>query len=85
MATRTDLFIDNIRTVLGKEELNSREVHSKLIDLKIRGRTRRRIPTYRQIVVLLKSNPQFLLVKEERLPRGRKLRVWRNKNEKEND
>lgn len=80
MATRTDLFIANIATVLGKEELNSREVHSRLIDLKVRGRTRRRIPTYRQIVVLLKGNPQFLLVKEEKLPRGRKLRVWRNRD-----
>tara|TARA_R110002020_G_scaffold128119_3_gene287275 strand:+ start:2286 stop:2537 length:252 start_codon:yes stop_codon:yes gene_type:complete len=80
MATRTDLFINNIVTVLGKEELNSREVHSRLIDLKVRGRTRRRIPTYRQIVVLLKGNPQFLLVKEEKLPRGRKLRVWRNRD-----
>lgn len=80
MATRTDLFIANIATVLGKEELNSREVHSRLIDLKVRGRTRRRIPTYRQIVVLLKGNPQFVLVKEEKLPRGRKLRVWRNRD-----
>ena len=80
MATRTDLFINNIITVLGEEELNSREVHSRLIDLKVRGRTRRRIPTYRQIVVLLKGNPKFVLVKEEILPRGRKLRVWRNKD-----
>jgi|TARA_R100000900_G_scaffold145663_1_gene132137 hypothetical protein len=80
MATRTDLFINNIVTVLGKEELTSREVHSKLIDLKVNGRTRRRIPTYRQIVVLLQGNPKFIKVKEEKLPRGRKLRVWRNRD-----
>ena len=44
------------------------------------GRTRRRIPTYRQIVVLLQGNPKFIKVKEEKLPRGRKLRVWRNRD-----
>ena len=80
MGTRTDKYIENIVTVLGEEELNSREVHDRIIDLKVRGRRRRLVPTYRQVVVLLQGNPKFIMVKEEKLARGRKLRVWRNKN-----
>ena len=80
MGTRTDLFIDNIRRVLGEEELTSREVHEKILHLKVNGRTRRRVPTYHQVVSLLKSNPNFIMVTEENQPRGRKLRIWRNKN-----
>jgi len=81
MGTRTDKFINNIITVLADEELTSREVHDKIIDMKVRGRTRRLVPTYRQVVVLLAGNPKFVMVTERKLPRGRKLRVWRNKNE----
>tara|TARA_R110002012_G_scaffold299778_1_gene499056 strand:- start:2367 stop:2618 length:252 start_codon:yes stop_codon:yes gene_type:complete len=80
MGTRTDKYINNIITVLGEEELTSREVHDKIIDLKVNGRTRRLVPTYRQVVVLLQGNPKFVMVTERKLPKGRKLRVWRNKN-----
>lgn len=81
MATRTDAYINNIVTVLGEDELTSREVHDRIKDLKVKGRTRRLVPTYSQVVTLLGGNPKFVKVIERELPRGRKLRVWRNRND----
>jgi len=80
MGTRTDKYINNIITVLGEDELTTREVHERIRNLKVKGKTRRLVPTYGQVVTLLGGNPKFIMVTEETLPRGRKLRVWRNKD-----
>lgn len=82
LGTRTDQYIVQIKEVLGDKEMTSKEVLDAFYNSKTRKNTSRRlIPTYRQVVALLKNPTNFIEVKSEDLPRGRKLRIYKvNKN-----
>ena len=82
MSTRTDFFIAKMKEYLGDNEMTSKELLNVIVDSKTSKRTSRRlVPTYRQVVALLKNPVNFIEVKVEDLPRGRKLRIYKvNKN-----
>ena len=82
MGTRTDQYIQKIKEVLDEKEMTSREVLEALINYQTSKKvSRRQVPTYRQVVALLKNPTNFIEVRSEDLPRGRKLRIYKvNKN-----
>ncbi len=81
MGVRTNQFIANIQTVLVGKTLTTREIFNGILDLKLHGGGRRKVvPTFMQVVGLLTTNPEFILVKEEPQTRGRSIKYWRNKN-----
>lgn len=79
MGTTNKQFLADIQTVLADKEMCAKEIYQAVFELKCsRGRRRKVLPTYQQVVSLLLNKTNFILVDTILLTRGRKTRIYRN-------